>query len=426
MKHRSRLCVSFAVMLAFAAAASAADPSVPPPKATGRQWSLAMLPDSQGYNQTYDMGGAFKGRGFQYKDRWLRQIEWIVKNREPFNIRFASSVGDHVQNNGFDPAKADAQPTSADGKRRQEWMNVVAGVNLFHEDADPEKAALVPYALAIGNHDFHSSSPGDMTSTEYEQFLGPGRFRDKEGKIKPGVADFYKGDDRGWEYRKDGTVVATGVGRNSWQTFTGGGRTYLHVTLECGVTDAAIAWAKEVLAANPGLPVILTTHSFLDGGGQLRRRDGMGRVVAGPNPTNGAQDVFDKLVRDEDRIFLILCGHTWSKKHLVMKNAKGNDVHVELMCLHLNANGGRVDPAELPPGSPFKGEMDKDRNGSGWLGLMVFDPDAKKVRWFTYSPVIDVWATDRTPEQKSTTYPMGEDVVEEFDFDFDARFGPVK
>ena len=414
------------MIAAFVAGAFAADPSVPPPKATGKQWSLAMLPDSQGYNQTYDMGGAFKGRGFQYANRWLKQIEWIVKNRDVYNIRFASSVGDHVQNNGFDPDRIEADPNCADAKRRQEWLNVLAGVNRFHTDHDPDKPALLPYALAIGNHDFHSSAKGDMTSTEYEQFLGPGRFRDRDGKIKPGVADFYKGDDRGWEYRPNGRHVATGVGRNSYQVFTGGGRKHLHLNLECGVTDAAIAWAKEIIAAKPVLPIILTTHSFLDGGGQLRGRDGMGRVVNGPNPTNGAQEVFDKLVKDEDRIFLILCGHTFFKKHIAMKNAKGNHVHVELMCLHLNAGGGRIDPAELPPESPFRGEMDKDRNGSGWLGLMIFDPDAKKIRWFTYSPVIGAWATDRTIEQKSTTFPMGEDVVEEFDFDFDARFDPVK
>ena len=422
MRKTWRRFALVSVVVVVASALFAADPSVPPPKATGKQWSLAMLPDSQGYNQTYDMGGAFKGRGFQYQDRWPKQIAWIVANRERFNIRFASSVGDHVQNNGFDPAKADAQPTSADGKRRQEWMNVLAGVNLFHENGDPDKPALLPYALAIGNHDYHTSSVGDLTSTEYEQFLGPGRFRDKDGKIKTAVAAWYKGDDRGWEYKVNGAAVATGVGRNSWQVFTGGGRTYLHLSLECGVSDAAIAWAKEVLAANQGLPTILTTHSFLDGGGGLRRRDGMGRVVNGPNPTNGAQDAFDKLVKDEDRIFLILCGHTFFKKHIVMKNAKGNDVHVELMCLHLNEVGGRIEPSELPPESPYKGPPDKDRNGSGWLGLMVFDPDAKKVRWFTYSPVIDVWATDCPPEQKKRTFPLGEDVVEEFDFDFDARF----
>ena len=413
------------MLLALATSAACADdPPVPPPKASGNQWSLVVLPDSQGYNQTYDLGGKFKGRGFQYKDRWPKQIEWIVKNRDLYNIRFAASVGDHVQNFGFAPAKADADPNSADAKRRQEWLNVVAGINLFHKDADPDKPALVPYALAIGNHDYHSSDRSSLDSREYKRFLGPRRFRDKDGQIKAGVDAWYKGDDLGWEYRKDGKVAATGAGRNSWQIFPGGGRTWLHLTLECGATDGGIAWAQEVIAANPGPPIILTTHAFIDGGGKLLSRDRMGRQVQGPNPTNEAQSIFAKLVKDEPRIFLILCGHMFFKKHIVMKNAKGGDVHVMEACFHLNVVGGRIDPAELPPTSPWKGEMDKDRNGSGWLGLIVFDPDAKKIRWFTYSPLIDVWAVDRSgADYKGSTFPVGEDVVEEFVVDFDDRFG---
>ena len=122
-----RLILVSALLAVFIPAALADDPVPPPPKATGNVWSIAMLPDSQGYNQTYDMGGAFKGRGFQYKDRWPKQIEWIVKNREQFNIRFASSVGDHVQNFGFDPAKVTEQAMSPDAKRRS-WMG---GVDAF-------------------------------------------------------------------------------------------------------------------------------------------------------------------------------------------------------------------------------------------------------------------------------------------------------
>ena len=144
-----RLFLSLAALSAASACAGSADPATPPPKVSGNQWSLVVLPDSQGYNQTYDMGGTFNGRGFQYKDRWPKQIEWIVKNRELYNIRFAASVGDHVQNCGFAAGKADADPNSDDAKRRQEWLNAVAGINIFHKDGDPDKPALVPYGLAI-------------------------------------------------------------------------------------------------------------------------------------------------------------------------------------------------------------------------------------------------------------------------------------
>jgi len=426
MRIRRHAPIVLSVLLVAAVFVRADDPPVPPAPARGNQWSLAILPDSQAYNQTYDLG-RWKGRGYQYKDRWPKQIDWIVANRKVYNIRFAVSVGDHVQNFGFDPAAAEADPTSRDAKIRGEWLNAVAGVNRFHENADPDKPARVPYALAIGNHDYHSNNPRNLDSREYERTLGPGRFRDATGAIKTNVAGWYKGDDRGWQYRKDGKVVATGAGRNSWQVFEGAGRTFLHLTLECGVPDGTIAWAKEVIAANPGKPIILTTHAFISGGAKLLPPQKMGRRVTGPNPTNDTQQIFDKLIRDEDRIFLVLCGHMWSHAHIVMENARGNDVHVHEVCYHLNRIGGRIDPAELPPGSPYKGKMDTDRNGSGWLALMVFDPDARKMHWFTYSPVIDVWATDRVAaDYKGTTYPVGDVVVASFDFDFDARFGRAR
>jgi hypothetical protein len=409
-----------AALLAATGAAWPADPPVPPPPATGNQWSIVVLPDPQAYNQTYDLGG-WVGRGYQYKERFVQQVQWIVANRDKYNIRFAACTGDHVQDCGFDPVKA-ADPNSADAKKRGEWLNAVAALNCLHRDNDPNQPALVPYALAIGNHDYHSSGPSDLTSTEYERFLGPGRFREEGGSIKPAVADWYKADDKGWEYRLNGRLVATGVGRNSCQVFSAAGTAFLHLTLECAATDEAIAWAKTVLEANPGKPVIVTTHAFIDGGGNMRTGGGMGRQVGGPNPTNDSQQIFDKLIKDEDRIFLVICGHCFWHGHAILKNATGNDVHVHEACYHLNTAGGRIDVTENPGTWAYKGGSDTDRNGSGWLGMLLFDPDANKITWFTYSPVLDVWATDAAPGYKGRTFPVGDKVVEECAFDFKARF----
>ncbi|MBI5724354.1 MAG: hypothetical protein HZA50_10385 [Planctomycetes bacterium] len=55
----------------------------------------------------------------------------------------------------------------------------------------------------------------------------------------------------------------------------------------------------------------------------------------------------------------------------------------------------------------------------------MFDPDKKTITRFTYSPVLDVWATDRPKEYKGRTFPNGDDVIERFEFDFNARFGPA-
>jgi len=117
MRIRRHAPIVLSVLLVAAVFVRADDPPVPPAPARGNQWSLAILPDSQAYNQTYDLG-RWKGRGYQYKDRWPKQIDWIVANRKVYNIRFAVSVGDHVQNFGFDPA---AEPEERQKAARQ-WL----------------------------------------------------------------------------------------------------------------------------------------------------------------------------------------------------------------------------------------------------------------------------------------------------------------
>ena len=189
------------------------------------------------------------------------------------------------------------------------------------------------------------------------------------------------------------------------------------------MTDEGIAWATMMLAKYPGIPTIVTTHAFIDGVGKILAAPRMGRKRGGRNPTNDAQQIFDKLIKDNDRIFLVLCGHMWLQEHVVMTNAKGHPVHVLEQCYHLNKVGGRIDVTENPGDWIYKGESDKDRNGSGWMTLLMFDPDAKTITRYTCSPVLGAWAVDSAPDYDGRSFPKGDDVVERFEFDFDARFG---
>jgi hypothetical protein len=433
VKHAAVIALLFACALA-------AQPQLPPAPASGNQWTLAMIPDPQGYNQSYDIwpGEKWKGKGYQYKERFVQQIKWIVENRKRYHIRFAAEMGDNVQHNGYDPVKA-ADPASDDARIRGEWLNAVRALNEFHEGADPTRPVYMPYAVAIGNHDYHSGNRADLTSTEYEQFLGPGRWRDAGGKIRRAFAGWYKGDDMGWRYTVNGMPAGTGSGRNSYQIFPAGGRMFLHLTLECAATDQGLAWAKEVLARYPGTPAIVTIHGFLRGG-QFADADRMGRkVVDGPNPTNDARQIWEKLIFPNDQIFMLLCGHIYMQERVVMKNGRGNDVHMLEACYHLNYGGGRIKISEKPPGGwAYTGTTDDlDRNGSGWMRLLMFDPDANKIRVYTYSPVLGLWAGNRKPGNTSgpdgqdgvwwnRTFPIGDNVVEEFSFDFAGRFGKSK
>jgi len=403
------------VLLALAASAYAAPDPVVPPNVTGQQWSMVVIPDPQAYTQNYGQAG------YLYDGRYDKQTDWIARNVKSLNIRFVSIVGDDVQRWG-----------GISG----EWERAVRAINILHDQQDPDRPALVPYAVAIGNHDYDRNDPNSFASTLFEKYLGPGRFRDPAGGIKSNVRDWYRGDDLGWNYVVGGKTLATGVGRNSYQTFHAADREFLSLNLEMAVSDEAIAWARTILAANPGKPTILTTHAFLDKAGRYLPAPSYGLQSAGPNPTNDAASVFDKLVAPNDQIFLVLCGHIAGHAHSVVKNAAGHDVHIFLQCYHMTYAGGRVANREAPPGgwpSGYQGPDDTERSGAGWLTLLIFDPAAGTITHYTYSPLLDIWAPNRPRDPHARpdgtdnvwwnrTFPEGDDVFQVIPFDFQARF----
>jgi hypothetical protein len=287
---------------------------------------------------------------------------------------------------------------------------------LLHPAGDPHRYPFVPYAVTLGNHDFDTANWANLTANRFVSEYGPNRFKDAQGQFHP----FYKGSDLGWPYVVGGATVETGRGYNSYQRFNAGPYSFLHISLHCTPTNGSIAWAQAILDANPGVRTILTTHSFLSGGEPFHGEPGkflttadMGRNL--PGVTNNATAIWNKLVRHNDQIFMIFCGHAWEQEHIMLHNDFSHDVQIYEACYTLNSHGGRITMADQQ-GTPwaYPGPSDDDRNGSGWLGLLVFDPDAGHVTWYTYSPTLDVWASDwdvHAYPPTMTTYPWGMDVV---------------
>ncbi|MCK4299534.1 MAG: hypothetical protein KAX80_08370, partial [Planctomycetes bacterium] len=120
-----------------------------------------------------------------YDGRFDKQTEWIAAGVKAWNIRFAVDLGDNVQNFARQP---------------REWTLAVRALNKLHVEGDPDKAVVVPYGVCCGNHDYDSGTRSDLTSTMFEKNLGPGRFRDAQGKVKEVIKDWFGGDDLAWEW----------------------------------------------------------------------------------------------------------------------------------------------------------------------------------------------------------------------------------
>jgi hypothetical protein len=129
----------------------------------------------------------------------------------------------------------------------------------------------------------------------------------------------------------------------------------------------AIEWAQEVIDTNPGMATIITTHVF------------EGNAFGPPNNPymarfghNNQNEVFDKLVKDNSQIFMVLSGHTSEDTHRVRLNALGEPVLQ--MVTDYNKWLGTA--------------------GEGYLRLLEIDELSGQVRVKTYSALHDQFRTD--------------------------------
>jgi hypothetical protein len=92
---------------------------------TPGSWTLAILPDTQHYSQTYPQ-------------HFTTQTQWIADNTNALNIKYVLHEGDIVNNNTI-----------------TQWNNARSSLSVLDN-------AGVPYALAPGNHDY---GPNGNSST---------------------------------------------------------------------------------------------------------------------------------------------------------------------------------------------------------------------------------------------------------------------
>jgi hypothetical protein len=291
-------------------------------------FTVAVLPDTQFYSQTYP-------------ETFLAQTRWIAENRAARSIAFVSHLGDIVQSN-------------ARGTNRNlvEWQRADAAIDLLDGDLAANPDGLVPYSVALGNHDTDVmwSKPG--VATRYDEYFGASRYAA-----------------RSWY------VENSGLTGNHAQVFTAGGYRFLHLTLQFEPLDSDLAWARGIMARHPGLPTILSTHSYIQPSSAGRFAVVQGQSGTTDDPANSGEQVFQKLVRPSPQIFLVMNGHFGGEFHQVSANAFGQPV------LELGAD-----------------YQSRTNGGDGWLRLLEIDTTAGEVRVQTYSPTLNQYERDADSE----------------------------
>src|SRR5258708_2169540 len=232
-------------------------------------FTVVVLPDTQFYSQTYP----------QIFDS---QTQWVANNEAAQIIQLVIGVGDIVNV----------------GTSATQWGNASNSAGILDQ-------AHVPYAFAIGNHDYDTLPPTSRAATTFNQYFGPSRYAN---------AAYY-----------GSTNFPAGSNENFYETFTWGGKSYLILILEFVPRNSALAWAKSVLDANTDKEVMFVTHSYLYSDNTTVDECDTADMVT---DNNGAMQ-WSKLISQYPNISLVVSGHITNQFTARRSDvgAAGNFVH---------------------------------------------------------------------------------------------------
>ena len=238
-----------------------------------------------------------------YRDKLDTTFQWIQDNVEEKKMQHLFMVGDLTHTN-----------------TDEEWTVITDHINALD--------GKLPYTVVRGNHD------------------NKGNFRQ--------AFSYYEHNREQTHQAHNGTML------NSYQCFEVNGIPYMSMALDYSVTDEALEWANQEIAAHPDHNVIITTHSYLSANGDLS-------TSKDKTQTNSGQDIWDKLVRKHENIVMVLCGHVTSGNENAINQAKGDHGNTVTQ-LMINAQS-----------------VDHELGGVGIVTMFYFSEDGKTMQVENYS-----------------------------------------
>ena len=196
----------------------------------------------------------------------------------------------------------------------------------------------VPYSVVPGNHDLDRNPYGLTRGVAmYHKYFPPSRFE------KYPWYGGHMGEDNGCNYC----------------FFEQDGLKFMVLSFAFAPDNAMLAWAADIVAKHPDHRVIVATHYYM-------RPDGRGKGGTYGLGDNDGEMMWEKFVRKQPNIFMVVCGHVLGVHHQTSTNDAGKPVH-EMLC-------------------DYQGEAN---GGDGWLQTMRFVPADNKIHVEAYSPTLD-------------------------------------
>ena len=112
------------------------------------------------------------------------------------------------------------------------------------------------------------------------------------------------------------------------------------IALEFGPRKEVLEWANEYVKNNPERRFVLLTHEFLTAKGQRVSKSSYAEVQFRNTTWSSPEMVWNSLVKDNDNIVCVLCGHNGFTRQLLSKNNFGREVPQILFNIQYQPHGG--------------------------------------------------------------------------------------
>lgn len=376
MKNYSLGLLSIAALLGLSSCKDDTSERTPP---TNFKFTIAALPDTQNMLDYKHQKSA--GFAIDAADMFIEQIEYVSKNcvANGGEIAFVTHLGDVWQHQ---TSEMDAEHAARGfSKIFNPWFATevevrpeeVATIEIptAIKGFDQLSRSGVPFSVVPGNHD-HDAMWSDakwVPVTRPEDILDS--TPEYLGMLHIGGLENYKSvfnDKSSYFNGKSWYINSFDGGTSSAQVFNAGGYKFLHIGLDMSPSNEVIVWAEGVIKANKGLPTIITTHDYLNTAGERNANPIVDLALADALYHNSAEDLWNKFIRKNDQIFMVLCGHQHGQNLKIDNNVSGGKVY-QILADYQDRGQVGIDAGQ--PVNPYtKAPVGL---GDGWLRLMNFN-----------------------------------------------------
>jgi len=241
-----------------------------------KSFSVVILPDTQFYSA-------------KYPEILCRQVEWIVENKDKYNIVFVSQIGDIVNDGAIEI---------------RQWENASRCFGKLD--------GIMPYSVIPGNHDTNVPSDKSSGFSAYNKYFPVSRFS---------TYSWYGGN-----YKNN---------QNNYQLINTGDLSMLFINLEIEPDDKVLDWAKNIIEQNKDRYTILTTHKYLPVNSSKRDNS-----LDYSKDGNTGEKIWNKLIFNNCSIKQVWSGHFHGENRIISKNYCGDDVQQILNDYQERENGG--------------------------------------------------------------------------------------